>query len=130
MMQAFQTLRASRPFLPASNSDCNQVRAKAAEQGPLDCPACDMPTGTVTLADAVGDHRGACIRAFASRRFAPALARITSALTRIRTAFAPAFWTRVRVEDVVASQYAGRCWCDATEREIISDISSWRATRF
>ena len=129
-MQALQTLRASRPFPPASNSDCNQARAKAAEQGPLGCPGRDMPTEAVTPGDAIGNHRGACIRAFASRRFAPALARITSALTRIRTAFAPAFWTRVRVEDVVASQYAGRGWCDATEREIISDISSWRATRF
>ena len=129
-MLAFEALTANRTFLPTNDDQHNQGRVRAAEQQTLHFPACNLPTGTVELGEAIRDHRGACIRAFVSCRFASALARITSTLAHITTTIATALSTRARVEDTITSQYQGRSWCDATERELNNDIASWRATRF
>jgi len=32
---------------------------------------------------------------------------------------------RPRAEDVIASEYEGCGWCDATERELINDMATW-----
>jgi hypothetical protein len=48
----------------------------------------------------------------------------------MRKTFAAAVRRRSRTEDIIASQYEGRSWCDTTEREMINDIANWGCTRF
>ncbi len=36
---------------------------------------------------------------------------------------------RVGAEDEIVSPYEGRCWCDATERELIGDITNIYGSR-
>jgi hypothetical protein len=54
-----------------------------------------------------------------------AMSVIIPALTWLRMPFAVILSGYPRAQDVVASEYEGRAWCDATERELISDITTW-----
>jgi len=48
----------------------------------------------------------------------------------IAKAFAATLRRRCRAEDIIASQYEGRSWCDTTERELTNDITNWGCARF
>jgi hypothetical protein len=48
----------------------------------------------------------------------------------IAKAFAATLCRRCRTEDIIASQYEGRSWGDATEREMTNDIVNWGCARF
>lgn len=91
---------------------------------------CDWEMGTAALTDAIRDYRAASIRAFASRRIAPALALVLAASARIMKNCARVLWTCVGAEQAMAARYQGRAWCDATEAELNNDIGTWRAQRF
>ena len=74
-------------------------------------PLDHQPSGT-------RDYRGSRIRALLGSTVVPALAWLA-------TPFAVILSGRPRAEDVVASDYEGRTWCDSTERELIKDIATW-----
>jgi hypothetical protein len=58
-----------------------------------------------------------------TRRFTSAF---SAAVSRMVGSFAAAMFGPASVENIIASQYEGRSWCDATERELTDDIVSRR----
>jgi hypothetical protein len=50
---------------------------------------------------------------------------VVSAVAWLVRPFAVILGGRPRAEDVVASEYEGRAWCDSTERELVNDIATW-----
>jgi hypothetical protein len=54
-----------------------------------------------------------------------AFLQATAGLVWLRRLFA----ARPSAEDVVASEYEGRGWCDETERALINDVATWAHRR-
>lgn len=129
-MLVLQARMANCTFQPAKDGQRKQGRARPVAQWTIDLPACETATEPVELGDTIGDHRSVRLFAFASSRFASALAHITSASTRITTTLVAALLAHARMEDAIMPKYQGRGWCDETERELNNDIATWRATRF
>ena len=124
-MQAFQALLAHRFMLSSVARNENNTKFN---HNPLLDPASAVQMSTFELVEVIKNHRRLCIgpvhiKEFIVRCFVPAL-------ILIRKTFAAALRRRSRAEDIIASQYEGRSWGDATEREMINDIANWGCTRF
>jgi len=86
----------------------------------LERPIADFPADThakaADFSDAIRDHRCAFLRGFVT--------------PRIWAVFARFFGRSPRIEDVVSARHAGRAWCDATERNLINDVTTYSFTGF
>lgn len=122
IFQAWMPLHGSRAGRPARRTGMPITSTESLQ--------CDWEMGAAALTDAIREYRAASIRAFASRRVAPALALVSAALARIAKNCARVLWTRIGAEQAMAARYRGRAWCDATEAELNNDITTWRAQRF